>query len=215
MSKTQIVVVPGAWHGPCYMESVASKLEALGYTVQCQQMPAVGSSDSPRDLSADIAALRSMVEKAIDTDRDVVVVCHSWGGTVTSNGLVGLSATERQHQGQKGGVDKFCYAVDPHILYNDLPVDEQRFWFAKLQSHVYATLHDKATAATWKTIPTSYLLCEEDAALVPAAQQAFIHAARDKGADVDVTRIKAGHSPFLSKVDETVEWIVGVAGRAK
>jgi hypothetical protein len=32
------------------------------------------------------------------------------------------------------------------------------------------------------------------------------------GADVQVTKIRAGHSPFLSKVEETAEWIREVAG---
>jgi hypothetical protein len=40
----------------------------------------------------------------------------------------------------------------------------------------------------------------------------MIEGVRALGADVDVTRIDAGHSPFLSKVEETVGWVRGVAG---
>jgi predicted esterase len=55
-------------------------------------------------------------------------------------------------------------------------------------------------------------LCEKDQALPVEKQQAMIDKAREQGADVQVTRISAGHSPFLSKVDETVGWVRGVAG---
>jgi hypothetical protein len=38
-------------------------------------------------------------------------------------------------------------------------------------------------------------------------------AVKEAGGDIEVTRIQAGHSPFLSKIDETVEWIEGVANK--
>ena len=40
----------------------------------------------------------------------------------------------------------------------------------------------------------------------------MIDSVREQGAEVEVTRIDAGHSPFLSRVEETVEWVRGVAG---
>jgi len=39
-----------------------------------------------------------------------------------------------------------------------------------------------------------------------------IKAAEEKGAVVEVTRVDASHSPFLSRVDETVKWVRSVAG---
>jgi hypothetical protein len=35
---------------------------------------------------------------------------------------------------------------------------------------------------------------------------------RRRGGEVDVERIRAGHSPFLSMCEETVGWVRGVAG---
>jgi hypothetical protein len=105
---------------------------------------------------------------------------------------------------------EYVYARDPNNLYNDLPFSEQQDWYAKLQSHSYATFWAKTTAATWKTIPTSYFLCEDDLAIPAAGQQHMIDGVKAAGGEIEVTKIKAGHSPFLSKIDETVEWIVGV-----
>lgn len=69
-----------------------------------------------------------------------------------------------------------------------------------------------ATAASWKNIPTSYLLCEKDMAIPAAGQEAMTDAVKATGAEIEVTRIDAGHSPFLSKPDETVAWLRRVAG---
>jgi hypothetical protein len=44
-------------------------------------------------------------------------------------------------------------------------------------------------------------------------QQAMCDMVKEAGGDIEVTRIASGHSPFLSKVDETVEWIEGVASK--
>jgi hypothetical protein len=64
-------------------------------------------------------------------------------------------------------------------------------------------------------IPTSYLLCEDDQALVAAVQEAMIAHVRDEGVQVEVTRIRAGHSPFLSRIEETAAWIEGLGGEGE
>lgn len=109
---------------------------------------------------------------------------------------------------------EYVYAKDPNIFYNDLPIADQQDWHAKLQSHSYATIWAKATAASWRVVDTSYLLCEDDIAITAQGQQAMIDGVKEGGGEIEVTRIKAGHSPFLSRIDETVEWIVGVCKAA-
>ena len=75
-----------------------------------------------------------------------------------------------------------------------------------------ATFYAPATAASWKEIPTSYLLCEDDLAIPAPGQEAMTSGVKEMGGEIEITRIKVGHSPFLSKPDETVEWIRRVAG---
>ncbi|KAF2031624.1 alpha/beta-hydrolase [Setomelanomma holmii] len=242
MSKTQIVVIPGAWHAPFYMDAVFSKLQNLGYTVHARQMPAVGASNAPKDLTEDVAAARSLVEEAIGSGNDVVAIAHSWGGIVAGTGLVGLGKKEREAEAKKGGLTRvgymaafivpegvslhnaignrdppwfdvqepYVYAKDPAVFYNDLPESEQQDYYKKLMSHSYATFHDKTKAASWRKIPTSYWLCEDDQAIPASAQEAMIKGVQDAGAEIEVQRVKAGHSPFLSRPDETAEWIVRV-----
>jgi hypothetical protein len=109
MSKPQIVVIPGAWHGPFYMDAVSSKLEQLGYTIHARQMPAVGASNPPKDLSEDVAVARSLVEEAIGSGNDVIAIVHSWGGIVAGTGFVGLGKKEREAEGKKGGLIRVGY----------------------------------------------------------------------------------------------------------
>lgn len=109
MVKPQIFLVPGPWHGPEFMSVVATKLEALGYKIHARQFPAVGLSSPPKDLSEDIAALRDLVDLAIDNANGVIVICHSWGGIVTDSELVGWSKSERAAQGKKGVVVRVGY----------------------------------------------------------------------------------------------------------
>lgn len=100
------------------------------------------------------------------------------------------------------------------VFYNDLPEPDQQRWLAKTLTHSFATKEAKATDASWKRIPTSYLLCEDDLAIPAPAQEAMTGMVRDMGGDIDVVRIKASHSPFISQPDTTVDWIRGAAGES-
>ncbi|KAH7089541.1 Alpha/beta hydrolase fold-1 [Paraphoma chrysanthemicola] len=242
MSKPNVVVIPGAWHAPHYLDAVSGKLEKQGYTIHARKMPAVGATTPPKDLSEDVAAARALVEEAIGSGNDVIAIVHSWGGIVAGTGFVGLGKKEREAEGKKGGLirvgylaafivpegvslmdaiggspppwfdvkEPYVYPTDPAIFYNDLPIAEQQKHFAKIESQTYAVFHDKTKHASWRQIPTSYLLCEDDLAIPSFAQTGMTQAVKDAGAEIEVHRIKAGHSPFLSKVDETVDWIVSV-----
>lgn len=68
------------------------------------------------------------------------------------------------------------------------------------------------TGEAWMEIPTSYLLCEDDQAIPLAAQEAMTRMVKEKGGEVQTERTSAGHSPFLSRPDETAQWIRMVAG---
>ncbi|KAL6705374.1 hypothetical protein ACN47E_007023 [Coniothyrium glycines] len=249
MAKPQIVMIPGAWHKPEeYCDKITALLSTAGYTVHARQMPAVGTPNPPRNLSADIAFAQDLVDEAIgEAGNDVVVIVHSWGGIIGGSALSGYGKETRAAQGKKGGVtalgymtafllpegmslldaagnkhspwsrldeeNNLIYAQVPEIFYNDLPEDEQKYWFDRLQSHNLSGFTTPCTAASWKELPTSYLVCEDDLAIPVSAQDGMIQGARDAGVEVDVTRIKAGHSPFLSKPEETVNWIRKVAAR--
>jgi hypothetical protein len=99
-----------------------------------------------------------------------------------------------------------------NVFYNDLPEDQQRYWFSKTKTHTFASKQAKATAESWKEIPTSYLLCEDDLAIPAFAQEAMTGMVKEMGGEIEVERIKSSHSPFLSQPDAVVNWLRRVAG---
>ncbi|KAK0113588.1 hypothetical protein ONS95_013835 [Cadophora gregata] len=98
------------------------------------------------------------------------------------------------------------------LFYHDLPSAEAESWAAKLAPHSYATKFLGTDRCSWKEIPSSYLICEDDKAIPPSVQEAMVDACKKEGATMDITRVMSSHSPFLSKVDETVTWLRSVAG---
>jgi hypothetical protein len=81
-----------------------------------------------------------------------------------------------------------------------------------VKSHSFATKKAKSTAASWKEIPTWYLLCEDDNAIPAFAQELMTGGAKEMGGDIQVERIKSSHSPFLSQPDTVVNWLRRAAG---
>ncbi|KAF2793223.1 alpha/beta-hydrolase [Melanomma pulvis-pyrius CBS 109.77] len=103
-------------------------------------------------------------------------------------------------------------ANDPNIFYNDLSPSEQQKYFALIKSHAIATKYSKSTAASWKDIPTTYLLCEDDNAIPAFAQDLMTGGVKAMGGEIEVERIKSSHSPYLSQPDVVVGWIRRAAG---
>ena len=105
----------------------------------------------------------------------------------------------------------YVYTTSPTAFYNGLPLPEQHMWHAKLQSHALASFMAPTTGKSWKVIPRSYMLFEDDQALVEPVQMKMIEGAGEMGGEVEAKRVNAEHSPFLSKCEETVGWVRGVA----
>jgi hypothetical protein len=111
---------------------------------------------------------------------------------------------------ERQGLNVICKSSE--VLYSDLPTDEQKHWHSQLESQSVASFYAKTTGAAWTSIPTSYLLCEDDLTIPVGGQEAMTNSVKEMGGDIEVTRIKSGHSPFLSQLDETVKWVRQVAG---
>jgi len=94
-------------------------------------------------------------------------------------------------------------------LYNDLPEEEANKWSAKIQYQASGCFASEQTYAAFKHIPSTYILCELDRAIPPQMQEAMT---TQPGANFNVVRLNASHSPFLSMPKETAEIIRKAAG---
>ena len=106
--KPTIVFAPGAWHQPSCFDLIRQFLHRRGYTTDAVSYPSVGYHTG-KTLSDDTIALRRILENVADTGREIVLVLHSYGGTVGSNAVAELGVHERFKQGKTGGVIMVVY----------------------------------------------------------------------------------------------------------
>ena len=99
---------------------------------------------------------------------------------------------------------------DPlYQFYHDVDPELARQAIAKLGKHSVKAKWSKATYAAWKHIPSTYLVCEADRAILVGVQEAMVAA---PGADFTVERCKSGHSPWMAMPDFTAGVVRRAAG---
>lgn len=235
-SKPTFVFVPGAWHSASVWDKVAALLAQSGYASKAVTLPST-SGDPTATLLDDISAVRTAILSETDAGRDVVVACHSYGGLVGASalpraGVVGLAlvATGFCRSGMSfvdGGGGKpppswradaasglAVLVADPaELFYHDLPAGEARAWSAGLRSQSVRSLFEggEHVCAGWRDVPVWYLITAEDRALPVEAQRWMAGDAREQGADVTVREVRSGHSPMLSKPEETAAFLIEAA----
>ncbi|KAK2750322.1 hypothetical protein FQN57_003802 [Myotisia sp. PD_48] len=111
MGNTTIVIVPGAWLSKSFYSSYITALENAGYQTSYLGYPSLdpvepAKADCATDTAAIKEALKSLVE---DEEKNVVLVCHSYGGMPGSAAATGLSKTKRIQDGKQGGVLGLIY----------------------------------------------------------------------------------------------------------
>lgn len=108
MSKPTLIFCPGAWYPPTAFDPLIERLPE--YSSQTIAFPSIQQATTVKNLQLNIETLRSTVHRECDQGHEVVVISHSWSGIPVSSALDGLSRTQRQKTGQKGGgVIKIIY----------------------------------------------------------------------------------------------------------
>ncbi|KIW04292.1 uncharacterized protein PV09_04588 [Verruconis gallopava] len=99
------------------------------------------------------------------------------------------------------------------VFYNDLSDSEAALWISELRKQATKSFVAPTTYAAWKHIPSTYVICERDNAFPSFAQEMLVS---QQGAKFNVIRFEdSGHSPFLSKPQETAKVIRKAAGECK
>ena len=216
---TAVLLVPGSWHGAWAYDDVAARLEDAGLTVRAIDLP---SNDWSSGLADDAVAVRRALD---ELGEPTVVVGHSYGGIAVSEaaqdaaGIVYLCAfmldvgesllDALQHQLPDWiALDEDAGSHIPRgaetALYHDCRPEVAANAAARMTRQSVAAIATPQTAAAWKQLPSTYVVCTQDAAVPPAAQEAMAARAQT------VERLDSSHSPFLSRPDETAE-IVALA----
>lgn len=103
-SKSELIIVPGAWHSPEAFQPTTALLKKAGYTVHGVTLPSVGASPQVQSFDPDVQAVRSVIDKVLSAGKDAVVIMHSYGGVVGSEALAEYLQTLQS--GQKQGYGK-------------------------------------------------------------------------------------------------------------
>ncbi|GMG26579.1 unnamed protein product [Aspergillus oryzae] len=202
MSKPTLIFAPGAWYPSSAFDPLIAKLAPHGYTCQTVSFPSIQQATEIKDLTADINAVRALVEPAVNAGQDVIIISHSWSGLPVNSALEGLSRTERQRE---------VTAADPFTLFfHDVP--DGREWAITLRPHAWATKNSPATRTAYVDIPAAYLLCEDDRAIPLFVQELMVEKARGKGASFETEKIKTAHTPWLVVPDQVAAYIRKHAG---
>jgi pimeloyl-ACP methyl ester carboxylesterase len=221
-ASPNIVLVHGAWaDGSCW-SSVIERLQADGYTVTAPQLPETSLAD-------DVARVRHVLTRQ---SGPTVLVAHSYGGQVIRSlgtdapNVIGLVYIAGFGLDEGESIGALLQQVPPTPALGDIEVDSDGFaWIpedgflahfapdvdpvkAKVMHAVQQPLHtstfeDVMGVPAWKSVPSWYLVAQNDQVIPPDAERQF--AAR-MGADT--IEVASGHCAMISHPQETYERIL-------
>jgi pimeloyl-ACP methyl ester carboxylesterase len=220
-----IVLVHGAWaDGSCWSE-VIERLQADGYEVHAPQLPETSLAD-------DVARVRSVLNRQ---SGPTVLAAHSYGGQViTALGtgapnvvalvyIAGFGLDEGESIGAllaqgppTPGVanvdvdsDGLGWIPEDDFLGHfaaDIDPVKAKVMYAVQQPLSLSTFDDVMGTPAWKSLPSWYLVAQNDEVIPPDAERQF---AKRMGADT--IEVASGHCAMVSHPEETYERIVAAA----
>ena len=220
-TQPNIVLVHGAWaDGSCW-SAVIERLQAAGYNVTAPQFP-------ESSLADDVARLRQVLDRQ---NGPAIVAGHSYGGQIITAlgtdapnvaGLVyiaafgldeGESIGELLAQGPPTpalahlDIDKQGFAWLPEEDFvnhfaADVDTVQARVMFAVQQPLAASTLDDVMGVPAWKSLPSWYLVAENDDAIPPDAERLF---AKRMGATT--IEVPSSHVAIVSHPSEVAQLI--------
>ncbi len=227
--KPAIVLVHGAFADGSGWRHVIPLLEQDGYTVIAVQNPLTSFGE-------DVATTKRVIDAQKGS---VVAVGHSYGGAVITGAaadnphvkalvyVAAFAPDAREKIGElldKYGPSAFSAALAPpdaagflyidrakfHDVYaKDVSLAEARVMAATQKPIAGAAFGGSVDTPAWKTIPSWYLVAQEDQAIKPELQRFM---ANRMGAHT--TEIKSSHAPFISHPKAVAKLIKEAASAA-
>lgn len=92
-------------------------------------------------------------------------------------------------------------------FYNDIDIGRAKELASSNVTHNWLAASGQVNDAPWKDLPTTYIYCTQDLAIMLPLQESMVRDALNaKGASRVVTEtIEASHCPFLSKPEEVIQ----------
>jgi pimeloyl-ACP methyl ester carboxylesterase len=110
--------------------------------------------------------------------------------------------------------DGSSFLKDPRATcYNDTSDEEVEVVLKTLARCDVQSMEERVHFEAWRVLPLTYILAIKDAALPRYHQQCVLDKLEAAGHKADVRTFDSDHSPFLSKLRETVQVVEDVAGK--
>lgn len=215
-----VVLVHGAFADGSSWNRVIEKLQSRNIEVIAVQLPLTS-------LQEDVAATRRAIARA---HGDVVLVGHSWGGTVISEAgndarvkalvyVAAFAPADGQSTAEladsfpappgSAGIAKtaggFLYLPPASVARDfaqDLPPTEQHILTSTQGPIRAAAFGDKVTHAAWKQKPSWFVVSTDDRMINPGLERAMA-----KTIHARVTTVTASHVSMLSQPDTVTQVI--------
>lgn len=222
---TSYVLVHGVAHGGWCWSPVVDRLMERGHQVVAVDLPLTSLED-------DAAAVRSALDAA---PHPVVLVGHSYGGLVISRAAGGRTDVSHlvyvaaaMLDAEDPPAERFAAFPPSTLFQGDIFTDDGRLvipvehaivsFYAECDPEVaraaaerlrptsMACLSSPVGAEPWRTVPSTYVLCEQDQAVHPDLQRWMSTRAGT------VVTFNTDHSPFLSTPDELTDVLLSLSG---
>lgn len=212
--RPALLLVHGAWHGPWCWEDLLPILSRRGWRAHTVDLPSGLAPGSPvpvpvPGLYDDAATIAGAVA---EMGESVVVIAHSYGGAPATEAcaqvdnvahLIYLAA----FQLDVGESVRTSMGFDPTVVipdagyspprhaadfYSDVPQDIAARATRRLRLQSDPSRAQPIRQAGWRTVRSSYIVCDNDKAIPPPRQIRFA------GRADAIHHLPTGHSPFYS-----------------
>lgn len=216
-SKPAIILVHGGWHGAWCWSALEPALRQRGVDVHAVELTSHGTDPATvGDLRSDADLVR---RTATDIGGPVVLLGHSYGGLVITEAAEGLDNVSQlvymaaffPEQGDSmrkltgGGRAPWLefsdglMSVAPgwgrKLFYSDCTPEVAVDAESRLLPQSAASFQQEVRWTPWRTIRSTYIVCTEDQAVPPDAQQRWASLVHER------VELRSGHSPMLSQPD--------------
>ena len=220
-TKPNIVLVHGAWADGSSWSAVIERLQAHGFRAIAPQFPMTALAD-------DVARLRQVLEFQ---DGPTIVVGHSYGGQIMTSlgtnapnvvGLVYIAAFGLDEGESLGALlaqgpvtpalkhlftDKQGFAwLSEEDFVNHFAADvdpvKAKVMYAVQQALAGSAFTDVMGTPAWKSVPSWYLVAQDDQAIPPEAEVQFA-----KRMDATTVQVPSSHVAMVSHPDAVVELV--------
>jgi pimeloyl-ACP methyl ester carboxylesterase len=107
---------------------------------------------------------------------------------------------------KESGITTLDPAIAKDVLCNGIPDDVADAALARLRPSALALFRETPAVASWRSVPSTYVVCAEDRALVPELQRAMATRAGE------VVEWPVGHSPAAACPGAIADLVAGKAG---